>query len=80
MAKLTGIFTLYKEWRGKPDASVIKLQHLRYKTRGNRRPYKHTRRPKPNQSIISGRNCLGAPVFRDKIGIFVPVEAKIFDA
>jgi len=25
-------------------------------------------------------NCLGAPVFRDKIGIFVPVEAKIFDA
>ncbi len=24
-------------------------------------------------------NCLGAPVFRDKIGIFVPTEAKIFD-
>jgi len=23
-------------------------------------------------------NCLGAPVFRDKIGIFVPVEASIY--
>jgi len=31
-------------------------------------------------SINPKRNCLGAPVFRDKIGIFVPVEAKIFDA
>jgi len=35
--------------------------------------------------LIAGRkakntgNCLGAPVFRDKIGIFVPTEAKIFD-
>ncbi len=28
----------------------------------------------------SFRNCLGAPVFRQKIGIFVYVEDTIFDA
>ena len=40
-----------------------------------------------NEKLLHGQilvlqicNCLGAPVFRDKIGIFVPVEAKIFDA
>ena len=39
----------------------------------------HGQRPlKAYKVFIKLSNCLGAPVFRDKIGIFVHVEASMY--